>query len=924
MTGDGTGTGGESIGPAEELYAEFVRAAAEDGSDGSGSFEAFCARHPDLAAELRVLHETRRRIEAALARGLGALETDRPTPRPGDGAGAAAGRSGALSASGLVSAEVLQKLASHRPDHSRYKLEGEIARGGMGAILKVWDEDLGRHLAMKVILGREEDELDPADTTADAPHVEERRLGRFLEEAQVTGQLDHPGIVPVHELGVDDRGRVYFTMRLVRGRNLKQIFQLVRSGEEDWTRERALGVILRVCETLAFAHSRGVIHRDLKPANVMVGRFGEMHVIDWGLARVLGREDTKDIRIRPADQTTVSLVRTSIRSASASGTGSATDSPILTMDGDVIGTPAYMAPEQAGGFVDEVGPHSDVYSMGCMLYHLLTESMPYVPRGKRLGARAVLQRVLDGPPTPVHELAPDVPGELQAICERAMAREPERRYESMEALADDLRRYLEGRVVTAYQTGALAELRKWIARNRGTFAALASTAAAVVLGLGLVAFVQSKARREQQRLNDDLTRVNARLTGHRVDQLVAEQEQRPLAAIPTGIEAIDAWFPVADDVLAQESAFTAALEAGDIDSTEIRGTLEKLGVLADLRREVEARRERALEIERVSAVDARDLWHAAIADVAESELYGGLELRPQSGLVPLGRTAQGFWEFWHLASGSRPEFDPELGARITDDAMGIALVLLPGGTFTMGSPMPADPTPSPIYVDGVWSERQHDVTLQPFLLGKFEVTQAQWIRTMGENPSYYYPGRESEERGPLTLRNPVESVTWFECVEFARRLGLALPTEARWEYAVRAGADQDWPWGDDRRSIAGMDNILDKRSGAGRVVSSDGLLEDPYYFHAPVGSMRPNAFGLYDVPGNVKEWCQDVYVVAYPPSTELDASGGYPDRTGRNRVVRGASWYDFVDFTRCAVRLPYEPRTLDRTRGMRAARSLDP
>jgi serine/threonine protein kinase len=143
------------------------------------------------------------------------------------------------------------------------------------------DEDLRRHLAMKVML----DEQEGAAS----------RLSRFLEEAQVTGQLDHPGIVPVHELGIDARGRVFFTMKLVKGKTLEHVFEAVRHGDDGWSVTRALSVVLRVCEAMAFAHEKGVIHRDLKPANIMVGRFGETYVMDWGLARVLGKKDTKDI-----------------------------------------------------------------------------------------------------------------------------------------------------------------------------------------------------------------------------------------------------------------------------------------------------------------------------------------------------------------------------------------------------------------------------------------------------------------------------------------------------------------------------------------------------------------------------------------------------------------------------------------------------
>ena len=172
-------------------------------------------------------------------------------------------------------ARMLRRLARRVGGSSRYTQEGEIARGGMGAILRVWDEDLRRHLAMKVV---REGEGTPTRTSEAGQHL----LGRFFEEAQVAGQLDHPGIVPVHELGLDPEGQAFFTMKLVRGRDLDAIFELVRDGREGWSQAKALGVLRKVCEAMSYAHDKGVVHRDLKPANVMVGAYGEVQVLDIG------------------------------------------------------------------------------------------------------------------------------------------------------------------------------------------------------------------------------------------------------------------------------------------------------------------------------------------------------------------------------------------------------------------------------------------------------------------------------------------------------------------------------------------------------------------------------------------------------------------------------------------------------------------
>ncbi|MCZ6598515.1 MAG: serine/threonine protein kinase [Planctomycetota bacterium] len=351
----------------------------------------------------------------------------------------------------------LSKIAAHSPSESRYTVLGEIASGGMGRVLRVWDEDLKRTLAMKVI--GKKGEGSPSQTHS----AKERVLARFLEEAQVMGQLDHPGIVPVHEIGIDSEDRIYFTMPLVKGKSLKEVFELVRRGDERWNRTRALGVILKMCETVAFAHTKGVVHRDLKPSNVMVGRFGEAFVMDWGLAKILGREET------PLGLGSVEVPARS-------------ESRDLTGYGSVVGTPAYMPPEQARG--DEVGPAADVYALGAILYELLAGFMPYADQTSVAGEESAIERVLSRQPTPLRETVRP-PGELVAICEKAMERQPVRRYAGVEAMADDLRDYLEGRVVQVYETGPLASLRKWRARNPRLAATLLAVVALVV-ALGLV------------------------------------------------------------------------------------------------------------------------------------------------------------------------------------------------------------------------------------------------------------------------------------------------------------------------------------------------------------------------------------------------------------------------------------------------------
>ncbi|MCZ6572509.1 MAG: serine/threonine protein kinase, partial [Planctomycetota bacterium] len=492
--------GSKNVGAAAEAaFALFLSMrAAGEGQD----FEEFCAHRPQVADSLRLLHKS----WVSNRESVGNVQDERPQdkdqsvgeflretvgPEADPNVSAGAERS-ADESTGSLKAR-LKELTARASGAGRYELLEEIARGGMGVILKVWDRDLRRTLAMKAVLGRIQGGAGGA-----TPFVDIENVGRFLEEAQITGQLDHPGVVPVHELGVDSEGRVFFTMRMVKGRTLDEVIRLARKDEEHWTQTRALNVILRVCEAMAYAHSKGVIHRDLKPANIMVGEFGETYVMDWGLAKVLTAQDSKD---------TASDLRTQILTDRA-GDSKTPDSPMRTVVGTIIGTPAYMPPEQAEGRINDLDQRSDVYSVGALLYTLLTGEMPYAPAGSQATPASVVMKLLGGPPKPVHETDRTVPAELVAICEKAMQRPPDDRYQDMQDMAEDLRAYLERRVVSAYETGAAAEFRKWVVRNKGMAAAVSLL---IVLALGGGAFVAWLQQRQIVQLEEAQAAVNEAL-----------------------------------------------------------------------------------------------------------------------------------------------------------------------------------------------------------------------------------------------------------------------------------------------------------------------------------------------------------------------------------------------------------------------------
>jgi len=375
---------------------------------------------------------------------------------PGTGASPSAGPRA------QAGAEWLAKTIGDRA-RLRYELRGELGRGAMGAVFEVLDTDLRRTLAMKVALRKK------SKTSPQGSNTDPALLARFLEEAQVTGQLDHPCIVPLHEVGMDQAGQVFFTMRLVKGQDLNKVFGLVRDGSEEWTLERAIVALLRVTEAMAYAHSKGVVHRDLKPANVMTGRFGEVYVMDWGLAKVMGRPD------RPVGEgpPTGSILLTEPRDGEGDGLG--------TEEGTVLGTPVYMSPEQARGELERVSARSDIYSVGAMLYHLVAGRPPYLPKGARIASLQVLSWVIEGPPARIREVEPSVAPELAAIAEKAMSRDPADRYADMSALGDDLRAFLVGKPVSALNVSIPMRAVRWCRSNPMATA----TMIALVLGAGL-------------------------------------------------------------------------------------------------------------------------------------------------------------------------------------------------------------------------------------------------------------------------------------------------------------------------------------------------------------------------------------------------------------------------------------------------------
>jgi len=292
------------------------------------------------------------------------------------------------------------------PGGARYTLIRRLARGGMGAVYLVTDSILERQVAMKVL-----------DTVAES----EDFSVRLMREALILARLEHPGIVPIHDAGRLSDGRPYYTMKFVQGRQLDQHVAFLPSLSER------LRLFQKICEPVAFAHAHRILHRDLKPSNIMVGSFGEVLVMDWGVAKSLRDEALSE----------------------GGGAVPAADKG-ATLSGTVIGTPAYMSPEQRRGETATLDEQSDVYALGAVLFFLLTDQPPD-PEGK------------GPPPRTIH---PSIPKSLEAVCMKACAPDRKLRYGGVMALAADIASFLDGQPVSAYRESPYEIAVRWMGRNR--------------------------------------------------------------------------------------------------------------------------------------------------------------------------------------------------------------------------------------------------------------------------------------------------------------------------------------------------------------------------------------------------------------------------------------------------------------------------
>jgi formylglycine-generating enzyme required for sulfatase activity/tRNA A-37 threonylcarbamoyl transferase component Bud32 len=711
-----------------------------------------------------------------------------------------------------------------------YRIERLLGQGGMGVVFLAADLRLSRKVALKLI--RPERLGSPA------------ARDRFWREAKLAARLEHRNICPVYEVS-EVNGAPFMAMRYLEGETLAaQIARAAqptsRTGSDAERRRIAdlLALLETVARALHFAHAHGVVHRDVKPANILIEPDGQPVVLDFGMA--VGTDDELG----------------------------------LTMTGELAGTPLYMAPEQVAPSARGVDQRADVYALGVTLYEAVTLVRPFGGQSMR----ELLDAIVNGsaPPASAHNRA--LPRDLDVVIEKALEKDLDRRYRTAADLADDLARVRANQPVLARRAGRVLRVRRWAQRNPLPVAFLALATAA------LVAISLLYARGEALRADYDMVAFVRRF-----EELRAAETDL-YATWPDHEPALRGWLADAERLRVDiESVRPALARLGKPgpegptppDDPARRFVFEALrnvvaqadalaqpgGSIARVQRNRDAlARERAQQAEHAAA------WAAARTAIAAHPRYGGLQLQPQFGLVPLGPDPiTSLWEFAHPSSGELPARGAD-GRFVVGDATGVVFVLLPGGPVTVGSQR--DKREQPNYdPDARLNEgKPNTVTLEPLLIGKYELTQAQWMRlTGGANPAEAQPGSAFAKKLKITLAHPVEMVSWNACTRVLRQYGLTLPTEAQWEYAARGETSTPWFTGAEPASLRGQVNIADATAAAAgaewfelfglRLLPDDVRAEfkDGYVWHAPVDVLAANGFGLHHVAGNVWEWCRDSY-----------------------------------------------------------------
>jgi len=366
-------------------------------------------------------------------------------------------------------------MSSHKPYNENFDILDTIGEGAVGRVLLAYDKRVERNVAIK-------------ELKTDRPEgISDRIITRFLREAKITGQLEHPGIIPVYELDYKQDGTPFYAMKNVQGMTFHDILRACKGENEEESFKMRISLLdkfITICEALAYAHSKGIVHRDLKLGNIILGEFGEVAIIDWGLAKLYMTDGEEDST--PSSHITITE-----------------EDSLKTIDGAILGTPSFMAPEQIDKKFGKISPKTDVYSLGVILFTILTGKRPYREKGD-----AVLQKIVDNKPSPsAKERLSLIPPPLSAICSKAMSKEPNQRFESAADLAGELKAFRDGRLVSVYAYTKKELFKRFVAKNKVVLLALFGVIAAIIVGSAFSVDFAIKAHRARSMAENALINV---------------------------------------------------------------------------------------------------------------------------------------------------------------------------------------------------------------------------------------------------------------------------------------------------------------------------------------------------------------------------------------------------------------------------------
>lgn len=788
-------------------------------------------------------------------------------------------------------------IETTRPNIGPYRVIRMLGRGGFGTVFLAEQlEPVRREVALKV--------LNPG---MDFEEIHRR----FEAERETLNLMKHPGISMLLDAGATEDGEPYFVMEYVPGTPLGRFV-----ADTPMTLHERLELFCSICEAVQHAHNKGVIHRDLSAGNVLVvdmdGR-PTPKIIDFGIAKSIG---------------------------------TALPVSMHTMEGQAMGTPSYMSPEQAMGRNDQIDTRTDIYALGAQLYLILTNTLPLTKDELRDAGVAILQVICEHEAEPPSARLARFPearsdasllrGELDWITSKAMAKDLSQRYASVAELAEDVRRFMRGEAVLAGPPTTWYRLSKLIRRHRGRVVAAAAVLVSLIVGLIVSTnlYVRSSANAAEAELN--LGRFNLLSDVLLLDTLRAQAGELGPGR-PENAAAMEDWLARADGLLARLDVLREVMResaSDDPEATEpenrarrflhkeltdlVAGLEQFAGAPDSPLASVRARLAWAGVVRARTIEDHADAWAAAVQAVAEDARFEGFELRPQLGLVPLGPDPDsGLQEFVLLRTGSIPARDGAGGRVVPEVESGVVLVLIPGGETLIGAQ--AVDESAPHYdpsserreawladVDGEERPQALRVTLAPGLVSKYELTQAQWSRMTGGDTPSVTASSDYEPYG-VTPLCPVENLTHERAREVLAEFGLELPTEAQWEHACRAGTGSVWSCGEDEASLAGQANLADvsaREVGLKWEVLEGAFLDDGFPYTSPVGTFAPNAFGLHDMHGNVYERCLDPWGPYQPElfsgPNALRASADAEDE--RYLIIRGGTYRYRARFARSAYR----------------------